>query len=1253
MTMRRRICEKRRRIIGAGSGERLATIRSSIIRTVATLCLVLMTLASASGQTVGISSGSANGVDSLRFDWAARVGYQAQKFGDTLAIVFNRPVAADLGPVAGGVGNFVSAVSLDSDNRTVLIDLTGNPRFRSTRVGTSVILEFFDRNAPAPAAAVAPAPAARAAAAPVSPARAPAPAAQAQSAPPPVSPRPPNVPELSVRTGTHDKFYRFVFDWTKQTPYSVSEQPDRVIIQFENPAWINDQEVRRFIPDRLKNFSSAPGGDSIAVTIPLQAREGVRHFTSGTRVVLDVVEGGEPSRTGLSTSATTEPAVPAPRAAPVEPVTAAVPENQATDSAKQVAAQFGLQPQAVGTPGVAVPPASVPPASDNAAQAAAAGNPAPALVAGAETGAVQDAADDPEPAAPPALEAQPQATAVGGTPEVEPEAFGTATRLQDIDLKTLMQNGESLVSSLSAGNQGVIEGPVIPVTASQDNNIVSVRFEWTQPVSAAVFARAGYVWVVFGAPAQFDLKGVNSVDYQLFGDKIQVPVSGGSAVRFPTVEGVNPRVWRDNAVWIVDFRPQNSRPDVPVRVETQLVSAQGPRVFIPLEDHGSTVIIRDPEIGDQLFVVPVASLSRGVDGLRQFTEFNLLNSAQGVVVQPLADDVTIRSLPDGVAITKLGGMTISRNVQQSTDDQVAQRIDGLPPGLAPGRIFDFSNWRKGGTDKFLQEKQAIQRRISEATSIARSGPRLELAHFYFAHGLSAEAMGLLRTIEAEDEELSRRPDVKALRGAAHFMLGRYKEAEEDLMDRNLNGLSEAELWRGATKASQGRWPEAVEHFARAGEIPGGYPRNTATQMALLAAEAAIRAGDYRGAGAFIDVVADGKPTPGEQARLNFLRGRVLYASGDIDTALDYWRRLSQGLDRWSRVRSERALIEHGLRAGQIGRTDAIAGLESLRYTWRGDQVEFDLLRELGKLYLEENEYVDGLNALREAVTFFPENLYAEQVAEEMTDSFSRIFTEGDSDKMTPIQALSLYDQFRELTPVGSRGDEIIQRLADRLVQVDLLDRASILLERQVKFRLQGGDKARVGARLALIRLLDRRPEEALSALDESVAPGMGADLALERRRLRARAEFDLGDADGALRLLARDQSRDADLLRADIFWRTQRWAQAAEVFQRLVGRSGQDGRRIDDRAATLILNWAVSLSLSNNLEQLSRVRQIFTQQMDNTPFREAFRLITNKTEGDLDDFRTLADRFGEIGRFQAFLTSYRDRLKDKPLSATN
>ena len=109
---------------------------------ISALFLMLVTIAPAGAQSVGISSSSAKGVDSVRFDWPMRVGYQAQTFGNALAIVFNRSFAADFSQVANGVGDYISAVSLDSDNRTVLIDLNGSPRFRSRRIGTSVVLDF-------------------------------------------------------------------------------------------------------------------------------------------------------------------------------------------------------------------------------------------------------------------------------------------------------------------------------------------------------------------------------------------------------------------------------------------------------------------------------------------------------------------------------------------------------------------------------------------------------------------------------------------------------------------------------------------------------------------------------------------------------------------------------------------------------------------------------------------------------------------------------------------------------------------------------------------------------------------------------------------------------------------------------------------------------------------------------------------------------------------------------------------------------
>jgi tetratricopeptide (TPR) repeat protein len=1216
------------------------------------LAFALTCLLAPSVIAAEVSAESVDGFDRLRFSWPSRVNYTAQRFGDELLIQFDRPVESDVAGIAGRLGKFIASARLDGRRRDVVVGLTGNHRLRTYRDGNNVVIDVGEREAVAnrPAAAAAP-----------SGSNAPASAPAAG-------------PAVAVRVGTHPNYRRLVFDWPSDTPYTVTEADGVVRVAFGRPGRIDLSEPSARLPAEFADLRVETGSDGNAgVVIPVPDGVRVRHFLSGPKVVLDLIR--EPNArspahalaaAAVPPASTQEVKAPAPAPAPVQPVSAAPASEPAAPPAgnTELASKFGLapsqepnkasppEPQAPGAPsgGAAnipanqqVPPA-VPPAAETIASSATAGIP-PATLAAGETqqGVVVAAASAAEQPAPVAAE----------DPVPPPREQGAAAP----ETKDEADDPTNLVASLRASENATISGPSLPVLVSRTNNATSIRFDWKKPVAAAAFLRAEYLWVVFDDAVTFDLTALLSAPGQIIGRPEQIAVTVGSALRVPIVPGIAPRVWRDGEAWIVDLQPQAMRPDVALNVGTQQSSPQGPRVFVLAEGVGRTTVLRDPEVGDLLFVVAMTPLSRGIDLERQYSQFNILSSVQGLVVQPLIDELEVRVLPDGVAITasKLSGLEVSKpQVGRVEEGLVRRRGDGLPPGLAPGRIFNLVSWRQGASEaEFLKVKQDIQQQISEATSISRSGPRLSLAQFYFANGLAAEAMGLLRTIATSDEELARRPDVKALRGASQFILGRFAEAEEDLDDRSLNGFAEAELWRGASNAAQGKWANAIEHFARAGEIPGGYPRNFATQLAMLAAEAAIRAGDFRGAGGFLDAIAEGRPTPAEQAHLDYLRGRVLYASGDVDTALDYWRRLSDGEDRWSRVRAKRALIEHNLQENSITRLEAIEDLESLRFTWRGDQLEFDLLRRLGNLYIEEKDFVAGLDALRQALIFFPNNLFAREVSKEMTEQFAKIYTDGIADAMTPLTALSLYDQFRELTPVGRQGDRIIQRLADRLVQVDLLDRAAILLDRQVRFRLQGVSKARVGSRLALIRLLDRQPEKALESLDESVAPGLDAQLALQRKRLRARAIFELGDSETALNLLKGDASRDAGLLRADIYWRTQDWENASGVFQQLVGDAGRDGRRINDRTATLVLNWAVTLAMTDNFDQLNKVRQFFTQQMDGTPYREAFRLITNRTEGDLKDFRTLTTRFEEIGRFQAFLISYRDKLKDQPLSAVN
>ena len=1150
--------------------------------------------------------------DRLVFDWKAKVKYSVQRFGLELLIEFDQPVKGDMQTAVKKLGQFVKSANIQGLGKEVVIRFTAKHKYKVYRIGNSISVDVgrLEQRSKAD---------------------------QIQKS---KNERPISIDKkVVIRVGEHLKYKRIVFELPALTKYRVQDSETQIDLLFNDYFELdNIFKAKKGNANLLGINSTKSKAGGLAISIPKVKGNKFRHFLTGKKIVVDLFKEKASDN--------------------IKSVNPKVPTNISIGNAgkdqdenkKFLVKQLGLKQvqqsnsqmseKEVIQPSINIiskkeelsSPELIENTSSSKRKSKATKSEKDIIIAGKQ-------ADD-------------SALSEGSSSQVEKVAD-----VVDGASSQFFNQSKWSVNKLRDDVKNTVSGPDVKVRLLKNNDVDSLFFDWEKDVSAAVFTRAGNLWVVFGEEARFDLSRIQNVKKGIIGDFEQLSVKGGAAFLAKVVPGISPAVWRKGSSWVVDLSARVTRPDVDLELVTQQTSPQGPRVFILADGIGKYIETYDPDVGDRVFIVPLSPLSRGIEMSRRFAQFEILKSAQGLIVRPLIDELEIRIMPDGVAITasQFKGLEVSK--RQTVSGQTISggvQIDGLPKGLEPGRIFDLESWRQNTKpEEFLEMKQNIQQQISQATSIARGGPRLRLGQFYFSKGLAAETMGLLRTISDSDEEMARRPDVIALRGASHFILGRFLEAERELDNKVLNGFSEAELWRGASNAAQGKWAAAIEHFARAGEIPGDYPRNFSIQLALLAAESAIRAEDYRGAGVFLDAIAQGRPTIGEQARLNYLRGRVLYASSDTTTALNYWRRLTKGSDRWARVRAKRALIEHKLRKNTITRMQAIERLEQLRFAWRGDQLEFDLLRRLGELYIEEKDFPAGLKSLRQAVTYFPNNIGARAVSKKMTKSFSGIYTDGTSDAMTPLTALALYDQFRELTPVGRRGDKIIQRLADRLVEVDLLDRASILLDRQVRFRLQGVQKAQVGSRLALIRLLDRQPETALEALDESVAPGLDSKLALQRKRLRARSVFELGDSETALKLIKTDAERDADLLRADIFWRTRNWVSAGKIFERLIGNDGQDGRRINDLSATLILNWVVALSMSEQGEVLNKVRQIYSSQMDMTQYREAFRLITNKTDGDIQDFRTLTDRFKEIGRFQAFLTTYREKLKTKLLSEMN
>ncbi|MDP6175041.1 MAG: tetratricopeptide repeat protein, partial [Rhodospirillales bacterium] len=484
------------------------------------------------------------------------------------------------------------------------------------------------------------------------------------------------------------------------------------------------------------------------------------------------------------------------------------------------------------------------------------------------------------------------------------------------------------------------------------------------------------------------------------------------------------------------------------------------------------------------------------------------------------------------------------------------------------------------------------------------------ALFYFSRGFAPEAIGVLSQMLKKEPEIITRSSFRLLRGATNFALRRYEEAEKDLNHASLDGNDEGEFWRAVVKAGVGDLQSTAPTLKRTGGIYRAYPHALKIPLGMLVASSAIATGDIKYGANTLQALSEEKPTDIELDQLAFIEGTLRDLTGDTDKAVAAWEAVAKGKHRPSIAKAIVARAELLLKKGQIEPAEAIEELEKLRFSWRGGEFEFELLRKLGRLYFSIADYRNGLRIMRQAASYFRDNKKVPEITEEMAKAFRELYLNDAADAMPPVRAIALFEEFKELTPSGADGDEMFRKLADRLAKVDLLDQAAKLLVQQVDFRLKGEQRARVGARLATIHLINRDPEAAEAVLKKTELAGLPADLARQRGLLKARALVDGGRHPEALIFLEDDESEEAFLLRSEIYWQARDWPRVAKVMQQLLRFAKAAPKKpLNEEQAALVLNLSVAFALSTNDRSLDRVRKDYGPAMAQTPLRDAFTLI--------------------------------------------
>lgn len=1056
----------------------------------------------------------------------------------------------------------------------------------------------------------------RPAAAPPQPAGAPA-TSQTQVAPARSAPAPAASSVVRLRAGEHPTYTRLVFDWPQRVDFDVATEGGQTSIRFASPQPVDLGRLPQFPPRNVKNLAWRAQGDGGVVSFAVPEGASIKSWRDGAKVVVDIT----PSADAKPAQAETKPMP--------KPAEAKTPEPKASEPKAPEAKASEPKAAEAKTPAAAIAPKT--PA-------------APALAPTPQTAQA--------PAAAPAPAAAQPAPPAAGVPAAGVPAAAPVAAVQSAPLGTFMP----------APPTGSITGePLVPgVDSSRTGPLLN--FPWTRPVAAAAFLRNGNLWLVFDRSANVDLRPITTRDWSgAINGVEQLPIPGVTVLRLAVPSGTTANFTRRNTGWQIGINtiqpeqlvpketasgglvddaesPRNRPQEIDVR--RQLDADGGARLFFAANDPSPQLVIPDPETGDMLTVVPYAGANGGVSSRRDFIELSVLPSFQGFALEMHADNLDIRRYPRGIEIASPNGLSLS-----------APR--GADPKSGTLDILQFSEWRKVEGKTYAEQEENLLRRIGLSPTGQRQQNRMALAQFYAANDMQPETLGVLAKARAEQPDLERDKLYRALRGIAYLRLGRLADAANDLDSKVFDDDPDVLAYRGMLAAERDDWPAARRAFSLSGAAVAKFPPDLRANLRLTMARAWLAGGDIAAATAELQALDWDLLTRGQAAEGNYVRGLLADATNKPEDAIRYFDLAAGSGDRRARALAEFAKTDMMLTRKLIDVPQAIERMDQLRFAWRGGPYEFNLLRRLGELQFSTGDLRGGITTFRQIVKYFPKSPEVPLLTKQMSDEFAKLFLDGGAQALPPLTALALYYDYRELTPVGPEGDEIIGKLADRLVSVDLLNRAAELLEHQITYRLRGEERSKAGARLAVVYLLDRNPDAALKSLQNTLMPNLSPAVVQERRLLEARALGDLDRFPEALNLLGQDQSPEARSLRADLHWRAKDWIAFARVVSLMLGNRHADPAPLSPDERKQVLQLGVAYSLTNDIAALNDLRSRYEAKFRDTPDAPAFAAVASTVTRAAGDPRELAATIAQIGQYEAFMSRYRDRVAKGGLSAIN
>ncbi len=777
-----------------------------------------------------------------------------------------------------------------------------------------------------------------------------------------------------------------------------------------------------------------------------------------------------------------------------------------------------------------------------------------------------------------------------------------------------------------------------PVNANIREN--TITFSSTESFNMAAFERLGYLWAVIDRADMAIPPVVEGPQKDMFENPERIALDGGLAYRFKLPDGVYVQPQGGGFIWklVVSGRPQ-ALTSAPIR--KNFVRDGDSTVSLGIKNARNLLKVSDPTVGDDFAVVTVPKAETRIFQNASFVDIDVIPAFIGAVLVPKSDGIRIEADDDKVTIRRIGGLNVGPAVAVFKAQPTTRGVQAeTKVEQGPQSMFNFAKWgdEKGGT--FDARKKDLEIQISESGGQRRRTLLLNKAELLVSHDMAHEALGYLELAEVADTQITTLPEYKAVKGVAQVASWRYGEALKNFSNPVLQSMGEVKFWQALAHGGLGAYDKAYADLPGDLNFLKAYPPELRNTSLLQLAEIALQNKDSDLLKSITEQLAvDMAVLSGAQkAGLSYYKGRLAMMSGlPGDVKVHLAAAVANG-DLYYATRAELALVNEQLRNKEITPEQSLPRLERIRFAWRGDDLELDINKRLGEMYIANGEEQKGMNILRGAAEMAQTRTARNEIINTMSEAFKSLFLKDEGEPLKPLEALGVYEEFKELLPAGDDGDAIIGTIADKLVSVDLLSRAVSLLEERMGPNLAADKRPRWALKAAAISLLNRKPADAIRLLDKVPASQYeAAGLGKRAGLIRARALADLKRTREAMAILDELDGNDPEIigLKADTGWRGQQWGYAATAFNQLLAQDDiQDGKALTTDQARMILNTAIALNLSGDTAGLETLRTRYDAVMRSSPLYKSFQIVTRPIRAAvISDRDTLMSHVFEVDMF--------------------